>query len=346
MEVGRDVAGTSGAGCHGIAANRLHGATPTTNAWGIMKFLKFDLPPVLSDALRQCRQHFLAAALFSLLLNILYLAPTLYMLQVYDRVVPTGGKTTLLFVTLALAMALLSLSALDMVRNRLLVRASQRIDALLAPRILRQMMATDSAAAGQAMRDFDSVRAALASPVIAALFDAPWTPVFLLVAFMLHFWIGVMAVVAAILLVSIAWFNQRATQSRMEVATTSLAAAHNSQQAAAVHGTTIKGLGMTDAIVERQLEHRRTGLSNLIHAQLAGSRLTASSRFLRLFVQSAALGLGALLAIDGEISAGAIIASSVLLSRALQPIESIIGAWSSLASARAATHRLSRAFEA
>src|SRR3954464_11333017 len=195
------------------------------------RLIGVEVPDALAGALRQCRQHFVAAAIFSLLLNVLYLAPTLYMLQVYDRVVPTGGKTTLLFITLALALALVSLSALDMVRNRLLVRASQRIDALLAPRILRQMMATDSAAAGQAMRDFDSVRTALASPVIAAVFDVPWTPVFLLVAFMLHFWIGILAVVAAVILVGIAAFNQRATQSRMEVATSSLAAAHNSQQA-------------------------------------------------------------------------------------------------------------------
>ena len=119
--------------------------------------------------------------MFSLLINILYLAPTLYMLQVYDRVVPTAGKTTLLFVTLALAMALMTLSALDMVRNRLLVRASQRLDALVAPRILKQMMATDSGAAGQAMRDFDYIRTAMATPAIAAIFDPPWTPVFLLV---------------------------------------------------------------------------------------------------------------------------------------------------------------------
>ena len=94
-----------------------------------------------------CRRHFVAPAVFSLLINILYLAPTLYMLQVYDRVVPTAGKTTLLFVTLALAMALMTLSALDMVHNRLLVRASERIDALVAPRILKQMMATNSGAA-------------------------------------------------------------------------------------------------------------------------------------------------------------------------------------------------------
>ncbi|HUP66680.1 MAG TPA: type I secretion system permease/ATPase [Sphingomicrobium sp.] len=311
----------------------------------LTKFAGIELPPVLVDGLRQCRPHFMAAAVFSLLINILYLAPTLYMLQVYDRVVPTGGKVTLLFITLALAFALLALSGLDMIRNRLLVRASQRLDALLAPRILRQMMATDSAVAGQAMRDFDSIRTTMSSPVIAAMFDVPWTPIFLIVCFMLHFWIGVLAVVAAALLVTIAWLNQRATKTRMEIASSAMTSAHSSQQAAAVHGTTIKGLGMTGAMVSRQLDLRRIALANLIHAQFAGSSLTATSKFFRLFVQSAALGLGALLAIAGYISAGAIIASSVLLSRALQPIESIIGAWSSLASSRAALHRLSRAFE-
>ncbi|GAA3886739.1 type I secretion system permease/ATPase [Sphingomonas limnosediminicola] len=310
-----------------------------------MKILGQEVPKVLADALADCRRHFMAAAIFSLLINILYLAPTIYMLQVYDRVVPTAGKTTLLFITMALALSLLTLSILDMVRNRLLVRASQRMDALIAPRILRQMMATDSASAGQAMRDFDSVRTAMATPAIAAIFDFPWTPVFLLVAFMLHFWIGIMAIISAILLVSVAFANQRATQKSMEIATTAMVSAANSQQAAATHGTTVKALGMTGAMVERQLGHRRIGLANMLHAQFAGSRLTATSKFLRMFVQSAALGLGALLAIAGDISAGAIIASSVLLSRALQPIESIIGAWASLAAARSAIRRLNKSFE-
>ena len=310
-----------------------------------MKLAGIELPAVLADALRDCRQHFIAAAVFSLLINILYLAPTLYMLQVYDRVVPTAGTTTLFFVTLALAFALLTLSSLDMVRNRLLIRASQRIDALIAPRILHQVMAADSGAAGQAMRDFDSIRGMIATPAIAAIFDVPWTPVFLLVAFMLHFWIGILAILASVTLITLAWLNQRATQRKMEIATTALASAHNSQQAAATHATTVKGLGMTGAMVERQLEHRRIALTNMISAQFAGGRLTASSRFFRLFIQSIALGVGALLAIDGKISSGAIIASSVLLSRALQPIESIIGAWSSLAAARAATERLSHALE-
>lgn len=310
-----------------------------------MKLAGVQLPRVLSDALADCRQHFVAAAVFSLLINVLYLAPTLYMLQVYDRVVPTAGKTTLLFVTLALALALLTLSALDMVRNRLLVRASQRIDALVAPKILKQMMAADSGAAGQAMRDFDNIRTAMATPAIAAIFDLPWTPVFLLVSFMLHFWIGILAIFAMVLLVTLAYLNQKATQKKMEIATSAMASAHNSQQAAATHGTTVKGLGMTGAMVERQLAHRRIALANMVNAQFAGSKLTASSRFFRLFVQSVALGVGALLAIAGEISSGAIIASSVLLSRALQPVESIIAAWSPLAGARASVIRLARAFD-
>jgi PrtD family type I secretion system ABC transporter len=310
-----------------------------------VKLIGIELPEPLADALRQCRRHFAAAAIFSLLINILYLAPTLYMLQVYDRVVPTGGKTTLLFVTLALALALAALSGLDMVRNRLLVRASERVDALLAPRILEQMVANDTGQTAQAMRDFDSIRQTIGTPVIAAMFDAPWTPVFLLVAFLLHFWIGIMAVISAILLVTLAWSNQRATQARMELATTAIAASQNAQQAVAVQGTAVRGLGMTQAMVERQLDNRRVALASMVDAQMVGSKLTATSRFFRMFVQSAALGLGALLAIAGDISAGAIIASSILLSRALQPIESIIAGWSSLATARAALHRLEHVLE-
>ena len=249
-----------------------------------MKLAGIELPRVLAEALADCRQHFMAAAVFSLLINILYLAPTIYMLQVYDRVVPTAGTTTLLFITLALAFALLSLSMLDMVRNRLLIRASQRVDALIAPKILKQMMAVDSAAAGQAMRDFDNIRTAIATPAVAAMFDAPWIPVFLGTAFLLHYWIGILAVVASIILVTLAVTNQRRTQKRMEVATTAMAAAHNSQTAAAVHGTTVRALGMTGAMVERQLGHRRLGIANMVSAQFAGGRLTATSRFFRLFV--------------------------------------------------------------
>src|SRR4029453_16940903 len=123
-----------------------------------MKIAGIEFPPVIADALRSCKPHFVAAAAFSFFINLLFLAPAIYMLQIYDRVVATGAKTTLLFITIALALALVALAALDMIRNRLLVRVSLRLDSVLAPKILQQVMTTNAAAASQAMRDFDSVR--------------------------------------------------------------------------------------------------------------------------------------------------------------------------------------------
>ncbi len=310
-----------------------------------VKVLGTELPPAMAEAMRACRPHFAAALAFSFFINLLFLAPAIYMLQIYDRVVATGGKTTLLFVTLALAIALLSLSALDAVRSRLLVRASLRLDALLAPRILKRMMAANASGASQAMRDFDTVRQTVASPVAAALFDAPFAPLFLVVAFLLHFWIGMLALLAILLLMVVAWRNQRASAEATQVGSQAMASSHAAAQAVAMNSNTVRALGMTSSMVERQIGQRSTGLGQLADAQFTGSRYSAMSRFLRLFVQSAALGVGALLAIAGEISAGAIIAASILLSRALQPVEALIGGWTSIGSAKAALQRLALAFQ-
>jgi ATP-binding cassette subfamily C protein len=306
-----------------------------------MKIAGIELPRDMAEAVEACRPHFVAAAAFSLFLNLLFLAPAIYMLQVYDRVVATGGKTTLLFITIALAIALFTLSALDAVRNRLLVRASMRLDALLAPKILRRMMGRNSNAAVQAMRDFETIRQAIGSPVAGAMFDVPWFPLFLLVAFLLHFWIGVLACVASAVLFFVAWRNQRATAETMQTATHAMAASQAAAQTVALNNDTVRALGMVGAMVNRQLDHRAYGLSRMADAQFTGGRFSALSRFFRLFVQSAALGLGALLAIAGYISSGAIVAASILLSRALQPVESVIGGWPTITSAYAALKRLS-----
>ena len=298
------------------------------------------LPKPLADAFRSCRPHFVAAAGFSLLVNLLFLAPSLYMLQVYDRVVSTGGKTTLLFITLALGIALLTLASLDAIRSRLMVRASVRLENQLAPLILNRMMSVGGAANGQAMRDLDTVRQTIASPIANAIFDAPFAPIFIIVAFLLHFWIGMLAIASILLLLVLAWRNQLATRKSLEGATLLLAQSHASQQAASVQAQTVRALGMTGAMVSRQIALRSDGLGKLVESQFDGSRFAAGSRFLRMFVQSAALGLGALLAIAGYISSGAIVAASILLGRALQPAEVLIGGWSTLSSARVALARL------
>ncbi len=308
-----------------------------------MKIAGVELPPPLAEAFRACRPHLVAAGIFSALINLLYLAPALYMLQVYDRVLTTGGTMTLLFVTLALGIALVTLAALDAIRSRLLVRASARLDNLLAPQILHLMLTRGGPQNVQAMRDFDTVRQAAGSPAINALFDLPWVPIFLVVCFMLHFWIGVLAVATILLLLVIARRHQQMTRASVEELSRAMAISHASEQAASLQAGTLRGLGMVGAMTRRQLGRRSFGISAFARAQFLGSRFTALSRFIRLFVQSAALGLGALLAISGQMSAGGIIAGSILLGRALQPIDGLIGGWSTLTSARTALERLSDA---
>lgn len=309
-----------------------------------MKIAGIELPPLLAQAVQECRPHLIAAAVFSFFVNLLYLAAPIYMLQVYDRVVPTGGVATLGFLTLALAITLVSLSAFDAIRLRLLVRASLRLDMLVTPRLLKQAIGTGTAGT-QAMRDFDTVRNTLASPAAAALFDLPWLPLFVIVGFMLHFWIGVLAILAAAAMLALAWANQKVTRPAIDDATTTLASVHNWTQAAAFQGESVRALGMTSRIVGIGLDKRSAATGELADAQFAGSRFTASGRFLRLFVQSAALGLGALLAIDGKVSAGAIIAASIIVGRALQPVDALIAGWSSLMAGRAALSRLSKPLE-
>lgn len=311
----------------------------------IVRLAGVTLPAELAQGFVGCRRHIGAAAGFSFLLNLLYLAPAIYMLQVYDRVVATGGKLTLLFVTMALLVALLTLSALDGVRGRLMIRASLRLDSIVAPLLLQRMRRDGGPESVRAMRDFETVRQWLGSPLANAILDAPWAPIFILVGFLLHFWIGILALASVMLLLLLAWRNQLSTREPIEAATRALSEAQAGEQAVAAQAQTIRALGMSRAMAARQEERRDAGLLGLAAAHLMGSRFASASRFVRLFVQSAALAVGAILAIAGEISAGAIVAASILLGRALQPVEALIGGWSSLSAARAALQRLAAAME-
>lgn len=310
-----------------------------------MKFLDAPLPPPLVAALRACRPHLMAAAVFSALINILLLAPTIYMMQVYDRVVPTEGRLTLLYLTLVVAFALGTQTALESVRSRLLTLAGLRLDRLLAGGILQKLMsAMAPGASAQGMREFDIVRQALSGPVAVAAFDIPWTPIYVLVAFMIHPALGVMTIAGGALLVVLAVFNERATRARAREAFVAQSQAYASQEAAAANGEVVRALGMRGALRERQLADRRAGLDLSAKAQFTGGGYSAATKFTRMFLQSAALGLGAWLAVDKQISAGAIIAASVLMSRALQPIEQLVGSWSVVGQARGALSNLIKLF--
>ncbi|MEJ2814747.1 type I secretion system permease/ATPase [Caulobacter sp. CCG-8] len=310
-----------------------------------MKVLDAPLPPPLVAALRACRPHLVAAAVFSALINILLLAPTIYMMQVYDRVVPTEGRLTLLYLTLVVAFALATQTALESVRARLLTLAGLRLDRLLAGGILQKLMsAMAPGSSAQGMREFDLVRQAMSGPVATAIMDIPWTPIYVLVAFMIHPALGAMTVAGGALLVVLAVLNERATRTRAREAFMAQAQAYASQEAAAANGEVVRALGMRGALRERQLADRRTGLDLSAKAQFTGGGYSAATKFTRMFLQSAALGLGAWLAVDKQISAGAIIAASVLMSRALQPIEQLVGSWGLVGQARGALNNLIKLF--
>jgi ATP-binding cassette subfamily C protein len=300
----------------------------------------------LRAALALCRRHFVSAAFFSALINLLYIVPTLYMLQVYDRVVPTQGVQTLAFLTMVLLFALATLSLLDRIRTRLLVRAGVQLDATLAPLILDATLGRpDLPIARQALREFDTMRGTLTGQGILALFDAPWVPIYILVCFLVHPWIGLIAIFGCAILPLIAWANERATRSRLDRAQQIAGTSYANQDALLASSDSIRALGMRRAMVARQLRQREAMLAAQTEASFAAGSYLTATKFTRLALQSLALGLGALLAVDNLISGGAIFAASFLIARALAPIEQLIGTWKTIVQARQSYRNLNDLLE-
>lgn len=306
-------------------------------------------PPAIKAALEACRKHFLYAMLFSALLNLLFIAPMLYMLQVYDRVIPTGGGTTLLFLTLVLILALSTLAMLDAVRSRLLVRASVRLDGILSPAILQSTLARPELGsqriAKQALREFDVLRQTITGPVMIGVFDAPWVPVYVVVGALINPWIGVLAFVGALMCVFLAWRSERATQPPLKQANEAAGRAYAAFEFTLASADVVRALGLRRALISGHLDDRERMMHLQTGASLDSSRLTSLSKFVRLALQSLALGLAGLLAIDGKVSPGAVFASSFIVGRALAPIDQLVGGWKMIVQALGAYHTLRELFE-
>ena len=301
----------------------------------------------LIAALRACKRHFVAAAAFSALLNLLYLAPTLYMLQIYDRVVPTQGLVTLLFMSLVVLFALGTLSLLDMVRSRLLVRASVRLVGGGGGAVLDATLGRHGGAQSlskQAVRELDTFRQTLTGAGILAVFDAPWTPIYILVCFIIHPLLGVVALLGGGLLLFIAWRNENATREPLKKANAAANLAYVSQEYSAAGSDVVRAMGMRQAMVHRHLHERESMMVLQTEASFAASGYVTLTRFVRLSLQSVGLGVGAYLAINDQISAGAIFAASFLIARAMAPIEQVLGAWKSMLQARGAYNTLTDLF--
>lgn len=283
----------------------------------------------LHAALRACRRHFIFAGVFSGLINILYLVPSIFMLQVYDRVVPTRGGTTLLVLTAILIVSLIVFALLDAVRMRLLLRASIRLEKMAASNILHRILGANGATQAQraqAMRDFDTLRGTLTGPAIVALFDAPWAPIYIIISYLLHPLIGLLALVSSLLLIGLAVWSDIATKKQLELTTQYSTAAYRIQDYSIQASEVARALGMRSALVTRHLVERADLVRKQSDIASTSGGFLAVTKFLRMLLQSMALALGAWLAINQSISAGAIFAASLILGRALQPVEQILNA--------------------
>jgi ATP-binding cassette subfamily C protein len=284
--------------------------------------------------LEACREHLWAAFAFSALVNVLYLAPSLFMLQIYDRVLVTGGVLTLVFLMIALAAALVTLAWLDAVRGRILARAGLRLDRELADPVIRATLASDPRQprpkAREALRDLDTLRQALVGAPALSVFDAPWSVFFVLVCFIMHWAIGLFALAGCVALAGVAVFNERAQQRSVQRVIDLAPAVYAGQDADIAGADAARALGMREALVQRSEQRRRPLLEAQAAAAFTQSGYGATTKLLRLFLQSAILAVGAVLAVAQQISPGAMIAASIIASRAFAPLEQIVGSWRAL----------------
>ena len=306
--------------------------------------VKDNSPSPIRQALKACKRHLVHAALFSALLNIVMLAPTLYMLQVYDRVVPTRGVGTLVFLTGVFTLSMLTLAVLDFARSRLLVRAGMRLDAQLAPRILKSLL---NRLAGQGprnssvLREFDTLRQALSGPAILAVFDAPWTPIYILICFAIHPALGGLALSGSVMLLGLSWLSEAGTKAAVTRSIEQAQISYISVDQSVAAAPVIQALGMGPALAARHMGERERASQAAGEANFSASGYLALTKFVRMMLQSLALGLGAWLAIEQKISAGGIFAASLLVGRSLAPIEMIVQTWRSLLQSQIAYRNLS-----
>ena len=299
------------------------------------------------------RHAFLAAGIFSMVANMLMLTPTLYMLQVYDRVMMSQSMGTLLAVSMLALFLLVVLAFSEWVRSKLLVRTGVRIDALLSRPLFHACFgaylsfkttsnASSSSSPTQALIDLTQLRQFLTGNSIFAFFDAPWVPIYIAVLFLLHPWLGVLALVFAALQFTLAWAGSHLTKRPQRTASDAQQQAAIFLQSKLRNIEVIESMGMADKLFERWTERNQKALALSMVYQERSSSVTAWSKFIRYTQQSLVLGAGALLVIRGELSPGAMIAANVLMSRALAPIDLMVSTWGSFLSFKESFNRMGR----
>lgn len=287
----------------------------------------------LRQARRESRGLFWVAGLFSVFVNILMLTGPIYMLQVYDRVLGSRSVATLIALTGLMAFLFLVMGVLDYARGRVLARIGAQFQARLGRRVfsafLRREATSPEAGApnGNALRDLEAVQRLLSSPVFTAVFDIPWTPVFLGAIWIFHPWLAYLALAGGAVLIVITILNQLLTVSPAKSANASRNRADHLAERMRSEAEMVRALGMSETAFERWHKASTSSLTDAILSSDRGGQFATISKTFRMFLQSVMLGLGAYLVLRGELSAGAMIAGSILLGRALAPIDLVVNRW-------------------
>jgi PrtD family type I secretion system ABC transporter len=303
----------------------------------------------LGSILWSLRHAFVLVGLFSLFSNMAMLVAPLYMLQVYDRVLVSRSQDTLVTLT-ALAIGMLLVNAVvEIARSRLLVRIGARMNAELSPHLFASSFSTrlqgSDRSASEPLRDLETVRGFLTGPGIIAIFDAPWTPINLGVVWLLHPVLGQVVLVGAAIIALLAIASDLAVRSALSEASLGSRNSNDFTDIVGRNAEVVHAMGMLDALTERWSHFHHYGVAWQAIASDRIAILHSIAKFVRMALQIAILGVGAWLALQHEVTAGSMVAASILMGRALSPLEMLIGQWRSLVGARQAGRRLRRALQ-
>ena len=308
---------------------------------------KGDTKSDLGAALGSCKSALVGIGVFSGLINLLMLTSSLFMLEVYDRVLPSRSVPTLVALSILVAILFIFQALLEITRGRLLVRIGNHLDRRLSPRVydlvvrLRNKPGSDGQ---QPVRDLDTIRSFLSGAGPTAFFDLPWIPLYLAICFAFHTLIGVTALGGAVVLVALTVLAEGLARKPVKTATAHSAARSHFAEASRRNAEVITAMGMSERLLARWLDLGRDYLGQQKRANDVTSGVGAVGRALRMALQSAVLGVGAYLVIQQEASAGIIIASSILAGRALAPIDLAIANWKGFVRARQSWRRLDELF--
>ncbi|MEQ8408690.1 MAG: type I secretion system permease/ATPase [Gammaproteobacteria bacterium] len=304
----------------------------------------------LKESLKEIKHYFLYAGLFSAAINVLMLTPIIYMLQVYDRVISSGSLSTLTMLTLLMLGLLAAMGGFEWVRSMILISASNKIETQLRSRVYnatfkRALISGGIYANSQPVQDLSALRQFLTGNGLFAFFDAPWFPIYIGVMFLFHPWFGITGILAGIAMVVLAVVNEKSTGQRLTEANSLNNAVSGQINSNLANAEVIAAMGMSDDLRRRQENNSDKVLELQTTASRSGGMLTSLTKSFRIIMQSTILGLGAYLALQQEISPGMMIAGSLLLGRALAPIDLLVGSWKGFTVARAQFGRLGELLE-